>query len=50
MMEGWTDGKTGNILFVWILPFAIFHSSSIPMFQCSMFLVAAVPGGVLGGY
>jgi hypothetical protein len=36
IVEGWSDGKTGDILFFWILPFPsipIFHYSNIPMFD-----------------
>jgi hypothetical protein len=54
IVEGWSDGKTGDILFFWILPFSnipvfqysilpVSQYSTIPTFQCSMFLVAALP-------
>jgi hypothetical protein len=47
-MEYWSDGKTGDILFFWILPFSnipVFQYSTVPTFQYSMFLVAALPLG-----
>jgi hypothetical protein len=37
-VEGWSDGRTPDILFSWILPFPnipIFHSSIIPVFHYS---------------
>jgi hypothetical protein len=49
IVEGWSDGKTGDILFFWILPFPIFQYSILPVFQHSMFLVAATPRCVLCG-